>query len=174
MNDKIATDSHVIMVNESQLNDLADATKLTEYKFYNNVQRFLSELLKDPVGVQVPLLLRANNITRNHLLYLLNSNGIIKRTQKIRDKDSQGNPRVAKMVVKYSVPKKDFQKKMKRLFIDVMAKNTHEKDEKTLGECDCGGCAMGGEPSGATSASASGQFVQPLFGIQRRKMSNER
>lgn len=175
-NARIVPRKKTIKLNESQLNDLSDATKLTEYKFYNNVQRFLSDLLKDPVGAKVPFLLQANNITRNQLLYHLKSNGIINRYQKISDKDSRGNPKTARMIIKYSVPKKDFAKKMKRLFIDLVAKNVPEKIEnmisedlgKDIDECDCGG-AMG-----ATAGNESmGQFSQPLFGVQRRKMPVE-
>lgn len=163
-NARIVPKKKTIKLNESQLNELSDATKLTEYKFYNNVQRFLSDLLKDPVGAKVPFLLQANNIARNQLLYHLKSNGIINRYQKISDKDSRGNPKTARMIIKYSVPKKDFAKKMKRLFIDLVAKNVPEK----IDECDCGG-AMG-----ATAGNESmGQFSQPLFGVQRRKMSVE-
>lgn len=175
-NARIVPKKKTVKLNESQLNELSDATKLTEYKFYNNVQRFLSDLLKDPVGAKVPFLLQANNIARNQLLYHLKSNGIINRYQKISDKDSQGNPKTARMIIKYSVPKKDFAKKMKRLFIDLVAKNVPEKIEKMISEdlgkdideCDCGG-AMG-----ATAGNESmGQFSQPLFGVQRRKMPVE-
>ena len=157
-----------IKLNENQLNEIADATKLTEYKFYNNVQRFLSDLLKDPVGAKVPFLLQANNIARNQLLYHLKSQGIINRHQKISDKDSQGNPKTARMIIKYSVPKKDFAKKMKKLFIALVAKNVPEKIENILDECE------GGAPMGATAGNDSmGQFSQPLFGVQRRKMPVE-
>lgn len=217
-NARIVPKMKTIKLNESQLNELSDATKLTEYKFYNNVQRFLSDLLRDPVGAKVPFLLQANNIARNQLLYHLKSNGIINRHQKISDRDSQGNPKTAKMIIKYSVPKKDFAKKMKKLFIALVAKNVPEKIEKmitedsyqyspfrdqldlmkgsplTMGvighpeyrqtdeyaelindelkkdidECDSGG-AMG-----ATAGNDSmGQFSQPLFGVQRRKMPVE-
>ena len=175
-NARIVPKKKTVKLNESQLNELSDATKLTEYKFYNNVQRFLSDLLKDPVGAKVPFLLQANNIARNQLLYHLKSNGIINRYQKISDKDSRGNPKTARMIIKYSVPKKDFAKKMKRLFIDLVAKNVPEKIEnmisedlgKDIDECDCGG-AMG-----ATAGNESmGQFSQPLFGVQRRKMPVE-
>ena len=203
-----------IKLDESQLGDLSDATKLTEYKFYNNVQRFLSDLLRDPVGSKVPFLLQANNISRNQLLYHLKSNGIINRFQKISDKDSQGNPKTAKMVIKYSVPKKDFAKKMKRLFIDLVAKNVPEKIEKALTENsqfkdeldlmkgspltmsvigdpkykqtdeytkivngnlkkDIDECDGGAAPAGATNCQSSGAFVQPLFGLQRRKMPTD-
>ena len=165
-NARIVPKKKTIKLNESQLNELSDATKLTEYKFYNNVQRFLSDLLKDPVGAKVPFLLQANNIARNQLLYHLKSNGIINRYQKISDKDSRGNPKTARMIIKYSVPKKDFAKKMKRLFIDLVAKNVPEKIEKMISECDC---AMG-----TTAGNESmGQFLTSLSGVQRRKMSVE-
>lgn len=175
-NARIIPKKKTVKLNESQLNELSDATKLTEYKFYNNVQRFLSDLLKDPVGAKVPFLLQANNIARNQLLYHLKSNGIINRYQKISDKDSRGNPKTARMIIKYSVPKKDFAKKMKRLFIDLVAKNVPEKIEKMISEdlgkdideCDCG------DAMGATAGNESmGQFSQPLFGVQRRKMPVE-
>lgn len=211
---KIVSTIKVIKLNESQLNEIADATKLTEFKFYNNVQRFLSDLLRDPVGAKVPFLLQANNIARNQLLYHLKSNGIINRYQKISDKDSQGNPKTARMVIRYSVPRKDFAKKMKRLFIDLVAKNVPEKIEKMLSEeCSFGDqlklikgspltigvignpkyrqtdeyaeifnkeknqeideCDGGGAPVGATNCQSSGAFVQPLFGVQRRKMPTD-
>ena len=175
-NARIVPKKKTIKLNESQLNELSDATKLTEYKFYNNVQRFLSDLLKDPVGAKVPFLLQTNNIARNQLLYHLKSNGIINRYQKISDKDSRGNPKTARMIIKYSVPKKDFAKKMKRLFIDLVAKNVPEKIEKMISEdlgkdideCDCG------DAMGATAGNESmGQFSRPLFGVQRRKMPVE-
>lgn len=205
-----------IKINESQINEISDVTKLTEYKFYNNVQRFLSDLLKDPVGAKVPFLLQANGITRKQLLYHLKSRDIIKRFQKISDKDSEGKPKTAKMIVRYSVPKKDFAKKMKKLYIDMVAKNVPEKpteqatnederfkdqikmmkgsplmmgvighpkyrqtdeyaelmnkkiQDKNIDECDGGGA-----PAGTTNCQSSGAFVQPMFGVQRRKMPTE-
>lgn len=166
-NGKIVSKMKSIKLTESQINEIAEVTKLTEYKFYNNVQRFLSDLLRDPVNAKVPFLLQANNITRNQLLYYLKSLDIIKRHEKIKDRDSQGNPITAKMVVRYSVPKKDFTKKMKKLFISLVAKNVPNKKEKALDECD------GGAAPACGTADCSGQYSQPLFGVQRRKMPNE-
>ena len=173
-NPQIVSKAKTIKLNESQLNEISDVTKLTEYKFYNNVQRFLSDLLRDPVGAKVPFLLQANNIARNQLLYHLKSNGIINRFQKISDKDSQGKPKTARMVIKYSVPKKDFAKKMKRLFIDLVAKNVPQKIEKMLTEeCEISECDGGEASAGTTNCQSSGAFVQPLFGVQRRKMPTD-
>lgn len=125
----------VVKINESQVSSLSDATKLTEYKFYNNVQRFLSDLLRDPVGAKVTFILSANGIDRKQLLYHLLKNGMVLKHQKISDTDSQGNPKTARMIVRYSVPKKDFAKKMKRLFISLVAKNVPEKVKKiTVGD----------------------------------------
>lgn len=166
-NGKIVSKMKSIKLTESQINEIAEVTKLTEYKFYNNVQRFLSDLLRDPVNAKVPFLLQANNITRNQLLYYLKSLDIIKRHEKIKDRDSQGNPITAKMVVRYSVPKKDFTKKMKKLYISLVAKNVPNKKEKVLDECD------GGAAPACGTADCSGQYSQPLFGVQRRKMPNE-
>lgn len=173
-NPQIVSKAKTIKLNESQLNEISDVTKLTEYKFYNNVQKFLSDLLRDPVGAKVPFLLQANNIARNQLLYHLKSNGIINRFQKISDKDSQGKPKTARMVIKYSVPKKDFAKKMKRLFIDLVAKNVPQKIEKMVTEdSEISECDGGTATAGTTNCQSSGAFVQPLFGVQRRKMPTD-
>lgn len=160
----ITTNKKRIKLSESQISDIDENTRLTEYKFYNNVQRFLSDLLRDPVHAKVSFVLSSNGIDRNRLLRYLKKHGIITRTHKICDKDNEGNPKTAVMKIKYGVPRKDFAKKMKKLFIDLVART------KPLNEDGEGGA----ECVGATGAENSGQFSQPLFSEPiRRKMPTD-
>lgn len=63
------------------------------------------------------------------------------------------------MIVKYQVPKKDFDRKLKKLFIRLFEDNSSMTDTIT----------EDGEGSTTCDAS-SGQFSQPLFPLQRGKM----
>ena len=67
------------------------------------------------------------------------------------DKDENGNPKSATMKVRYAVPKKNFNRNLKRLYIRLFEQNLPINEEE------------GGAMGGATSADSSGQFSQPLF-----------
>ena len=88
------------------------------------------------------------------------------KSEKISDKDENGDSKTATMKVKYQVPKADFNHKLKKLFIKLFERNTPKKQQSEIigedGECG----AMG-----ATGADASGAFEQPVFGVQRRQIS---
>ena len=62
-----------------------------------------------------------------------------------------GNPKSATMKVRYAVPKKNFNRNLKRLYIRLFEQNLPINEEE------------GGAMGGATSADSSGQFSQPLF-----------
>jgi len=101
---------------------------------------------------------------------LSGKNPIIRRHQRISDRDENGEPKTATMMVKFSCPKKDFDRKLQKLFIKMFEKNlppqkSHKQKHENLNE--------DGEGGGATSAESSGQFSQPLFPIQRRKMPTD-
>lgn len=146
----------VIVINEEVMTYLKENTDMTEYKFYANIKDFLHNLLNDPTNVKPSLTLKKYGLTTSSLIKHLLNNKIIERDEKITDKDENGNPKVAKMKVKYKIPKKDFSHRLKKLYIKLFEKNTPLKEE-----CE-----------GATSAESSGEFEQPVFPIQRRGLNN--
>ena len=163
--------NRVVYINESTANELRNAVKMTEHKFYSNVKKFLHDLLVNPVNADVSPLLKLYGYSRNKLLKLLKDNKIITKKQKIVDKGKDGQPMTPVMRVSYNiqdnakndefaVPKKDFNNKLKRLYIQEFERNVVNE------ECACGGdgCFCGGEgmTDGTTNASSSGQFIQPL------------
>ena len=165
----------VIVINESDFSKLTDYAEMTEQKFHSNIRKFISLLLQDPVNAQPSDLFKFHGLTRSSLLHhLLNGkNPILIRKERISDRDENGEPKTATMMVKFMCPKKDFDRKLQKLFIKLFEKNlpprkSHKENEEILYEEGEGG-AMGG----ATSADSSGQFVQPVFPIQRRKMPVE-
>lgn len=139
--------------------------KLTEYKFRNNVQNFLVSILKDPVGTKVPSLLLKHGIDRVKLFSALKKFDVIVRSRKIVDKDNEGNPKPAKMMVKYMIKKKGLSNKLSMMYRYLVMNVLHE--------CE-GAVACAVADGGATNAQSSGQYIQPLFGgkPQRRKIYN--
>lgn len=152
----------VFVVDDATVRLLKEEVGMTEYKFNSNVRMFLRELLEDPVNAQPSDSLRLNGLGRGKLIQKLLSNGIIERSERINDKDGDGNPKKATMRVKFRIPKKDFDRKMRNLYIKEFERNVPPRKKKI--QEDGEGGAMGG----ATSAASSGAFEQPLFPVQRR------
>ena len=157
----------MMTISRKVLNEMSDEWEMTEYKFNSNIKRFLHDLLEDPINAQPAGLLKANidNLTRSKLIRMLRSVGLLEISQKISDKDENGEPKEATMKVRYLVPKQNFNRKLKKLYIRLFERNLPERQTTEKIEED-------GEAMGATSADASGQFSQPLFGVQRKKIYN--
>lgn len=154
----------VIVITEDMARQIQDEMTMTEYKFNNSIKKFLHDLLVDPVNAVVPDILKYNGYKRYYLITLLKNNHLLQKSEKIIDKDENGFDKTATMKVKYKVPKKNFDRKLRNLYIKMFEKNVPENDEEIMTEDGEGGCAM----AGTTNASSSGQFSQPLFGLNRR------
>lgn len=209
-------ESKKIIVGENAIKVFeAIENEMTYYSFLSNVKSFLKDLLNNPSTAKPSMELMAKGFNRSKLLSYLVNKGIITKDEKIVDEDENGNPQTAVMNVKYKVPKKDFDKKMKKLYIGLFEKNLPEpishnqcgtdvfsnskysklNDDIAImnnspltmgvvgGRADLDGIANildkgiknrnikvedGGD--GATNATSSGQFSQPVFGVQRREI----
>ena len=129
------------------------------------MRRFISMLLQDPVNAQVPYIFSQRNFTRSSLLnYLLSGKDpILIRDQKICDTDENGEPKTATMKVKFRCPKKNFDRKLEKLYMRMFEKNLPPRKVKepeitvVLSEDDvdeatgCGG-----------SGAAGGAFISPI------------
>ena len=164
---EVVSESKIIVISEDIVRQLNEELEMTEYKFYNNVKKFLSDLLADPVNAKPSFLLQKNGLTRSRLLKLMDNVGIIERDDKISDTDENGEPKTATMLTKFrrpKVPKKNFQRNLRKLWIRLFERNLPERKHKI---------EVNEEGEGALSADASGEFSQPVFGIQRRQMPVE-
>ena len=157
-------ESKIIVISENMARQLNEELEMTEYKFNNNIRKFLSDLLADPVNAKPGFLLMRNGLTRSRLIRLMMSVGMIERDEKISDTDEDGQPKTATMMVKFRIPKKNFDRKLRKLWIRLFERNLPEKKHSV---------EINEEGEGATSANASGQFSQPLFPMQRRQMPVE-
>lgn len=155
-----------IIINESDLERLADMTEMTEQKFHANIRHFISQLLQDPVNAKVPYIFSQRNFTRSSLLaYLLGGKDpILIRDERISDKDENGEPKTATMMVKFRCPKKNFDRKLEKLFIKMFEKNLPPRKQKEKEEevDEASGCGASG--------AAGGTFVAPVFPMIRREI----
>ena len=158
----VQTEGKTFIIDENMAKMIVEELEMSEYKFYNYIKKFLHDLLVDPVNAKPCQQLSILGYTRYKLLYYMKNCGIIEKEEKINDTDENGELKPATMMVKYKVPKKNFERKLKKLYIKLFERNVPKTDKEVVSE--------EGECGGATGSDASGQYSQPLFGVQRRQL----
>ena len=150
---------------------MASKKDVTFFRFYSGMRSFLSKLLKKPLEAEVPSFLEDIGISRKKLINELLDKSVIERHEKILDGTNSDKEKPT-YSVKYNVRRKNFEKKMHRLYSKYF-----ENDEKEeLNECDCGGCLGGGgcfgdgEGAGATNAAVANNSapILPIGGVINR------
>lgn len=172
-------EKRTIIINESDFQRLQKLSEdydkemeMTEQKFHSNIRNFISQLLQDPVNAQPSTLLKTNGLNRSILLKYLLKGGILIRDERISDRDENGEPKTATMMVKFKCPKKNFDRKIQKLYMRFFEKNLPQRQIHLRHE-EINEDGEGGAIDGATSAASSGQFIQPFGDVQRRKMPTE-
>jgi hypothetical protein len=97
----------------------------TYYRFMSEVRAFLSKLLKNPVDAQPSKYLKDRDFTRKKLINELLSRDVLERHEKILDR-TNSDEKDAKYVVKFKVHKKDFEKRIHRIYSKYFEKNVNE------------------------------------------------
>lgn len=111
-----------IIINENKLLLIKEAEEekekeeVTFYKFFTEVKNFLKKLLDDPIGAKPSKFFKENDISKKKLLNKMLDRGIIKKKETIDEpNDADGNKK-SMHYLSYSIPKKDFERKIKRLY----------------------------------------------------------
>lgn len=151
----------VIYVNNKVLNEALGYLndEITFFSFLLHTKAFLKELLTNPISAQLDDFLIKNGLSKKDFLKLLSDRDIIQKETKIESVDDND-----RFMVSYKIPKKNFERKMRRLFSFLFEKNEIVENQM-LDETDCGGAMQGGG-----SNPDAGQFIQPIAKVQRRKI----
>lgn len=137
---------------------------ITFYEFLSYTKAFLKELLTNPMSADIDSYLKENGLTRDSLVNALMDRNIIERETKIEDINGKDN-----FSISYKIPKKNFDRKMRRLFSQLFEK--HEISESLISEEDGGGAtSCASAMQGGGSKPEAGQFLQPIGKVQRRKI----
>lgn len=154
-----------IYINKDILDEALDYLNrdITFYEFLSYTKAFLKQLLSNPMGADIDPFLKENGLTRKELLNSLLEKNIVERDTKIEEINGKDNYSIS-----YRIPKKNFERKMRRLFSQIFEK--HEITESVISEDGGGAGSCGSVMQGGGSNPESGQFIQPLGKVQRRKI----
>lgn len=173
--------------------------EMTRYAFISHMEDYIKQLLKNPLTARVDEFLLAHEIDEKKALAMLlkrtdpsdMESAVLVRTERIRPEEqseediAQGITPKDKFYIRYKLPRKDYKKKMRNLYISMFEKNIIENSDtlnewyyggkvfksdkkakeimarnKKINECDGG--AMAGMGGATTCDASSGQYVQPL------------
>ena len=154
-----------IYVNKEMFKEALDYwdRDLTFYEFLSYTKAFLKQLLSNPLGANIDPCLIKNGLNRETLLNALLDRCIIERETKIVNANGKD-----KYSISYKIPKKNFERKMRRLYSQIFEKN--EINESIITEEGGGAASCGSAMQGGGSNPDAGQFIQPLGKVQRRKI----
>jgi hypothetical protein len=156
-----------IYVNKEALKEAVDYlnNEITFFGFLSHTKTFLKELLTNPINANVDDYLQNNGLDRKTLLGALMARDIVEKETKIEEKNNSDT-----FSVSYKIPKRNFERKMRRLYASLFEKN-EITESKTIMETDCGGAMQGGGEN-----PNAGQYDTPLktgkntFPIQRKQI----
>ena len=131
----------------------------TYYRFLSEIRAFLSKLMKDPIGAKPSQYLKDRDFSRTKIIKELMGRGILERNEKILTPDKTGEKDV-KYSVKYSVRKKNFETKIKRIYIKYFEKNEPDKLNECEGAGDGGAMGGGEAPDGTSSFSVGADTMR--------------
>lgn len=150
-----------IFVNKETLKEAVDYlnNEITFFGFLSHTKAFLKELLTNPINANVDDYLQDNGLDRKTLLDALMARNIVEKETKIEEKNDSDV-----FSISYKVPKRNFERKMRRLYSSLFEKNEISESE-VLKETDCAGAMQGGGEN-----PDAGQVVPSLGQVQRRRI----
>jgi hypothetical protein len=134
-----------VYIKENQLHLLEQEEKeVTFYEFFINVKSFLKDLLNKPADADVSDLFKSKGISKSGLISKMKDIDLIKSDDRIDEVPVEeekkthpyGKKMVAKRYVKYSIPRKNFEDKIKKLYKQIFneseVKHVFQDTEKLI------------------------------------------
>ena len=115
---------------------MANHKEMTRYAFISHIEDYLKQLLKDPLHADTDEFLKYHGLNGPNTLSLLlkrsipddETSAILLKKISIKDNgiDEDGNRLKDSFTIKYSIPRKDYNKKMRNLYINLFENNIIE------------------------------------------------
>jgi hypothetical protein len=108
-----------IIINESSLQLLKESQEeeeVTFYKFFVELKEFIKNLLINPFYAKPSDFFKNNGISRSVLLNRMLDRDIITKKETINEPYDSNGEKISKHTLSYSVPKKNFERKIRRLY----------------------------------------------------------
>lgn len=162
-----------IYITESKYDALHEAIeKPSFFTFFEEMKSFIYALLTHPSQAQLSFKMKVNGLNKQSLIKTMIKRGIIEQDSTIGETENEIGQTHAVLKTVYRVPKKNFVRKMKRLYAQLFDKDSYLNDEQDVMISEDEGGEMGF--GGATSAnvSADAMYDVPFGKVQRRKIYN--
>ena len=120
-----------ILISEKSLMTIKESNEeVTFFKFFTEVKNFLKGLLEDPIGAKPGDFFSKHGISRKELINKFLDRNIITKKEKIDEPmDADGNPK-SMHYLKYSIPRKNFEKKIHRLYSEFFETSNRKVNEE--------------------------------------------
>ena len=106
-----------IYLTERQVNLIRESKdEVTFYEFFTEVKNYLKELLVNPIDAKPSPMFSKHGINKSKLLNKLLERGIVIRTETIDEPNDAEGKKFSMYHVKYSIPRKNFEQKIHRLY----------------------------------------------------------
>lgn len=107
-----------IYLNEDKLILIKESEEeeVTFYKFFTEVKNFLKDLLDDPIDAKPSGFFKTHGISRSILLNKMLDRDIISKKENIDEPTDADGKVKSKHYLQYKVPRKNFERKIKRLY----------------------------------------------------------
>ena len=118
-----------VYINEDSIPEVKKLIEESEEKmsflyFYEQIRDFIKDLLNDPMGAVPSKPLRIRGLHNGKLRKMLRDANIIQMKEKIDEPHSEETGEIeSRYYLSYKVPKKDFKKKIRRLYQKVFENN---------------------------------------------------
>jgi len=126
-----------IIINENKLlliKESEEKEEVTFYKFFTEVKNFLKKLLDDPINAKPSEFFKDNDISKKELLNKMLDRGIIKKKENIDEPNDADGKAKSMHYLSYSIPRKDFEHKIKRLYDYFFEKGEKKKLTESIGD----------------------------------------
>ena len=106
-----------IFIEARQAQIIKESEEVTYFQFDRELRKYLGDLLKDPVNTEFSDFFKSHGINEKDFKSRLIDRNIITKKEKISEPyDEAKGKKVGRYFVSYQVPKKNFDKKVGRLY----------------------------------------------------------
>ena len=108
----------LVYIKESKVGILKESEEeFTFFRFFVELKKFIKDLLIDPIHARPSKELISHGLNNDVLRTKLNDEGIIVKKEKIDEPHNEATGEIeSRYYLSYKVPKKDFKKKLRRLY----------------------------------------------------------
>lgn len=163
-----------IYISESCYKRLSEAIeKPSFFTFFEEMKGFIYALLTHPSEASLSFKMKANGLDKSRLIKMMIRRGIIEQDSTIGETENEIGQTQAVIKTVYRVPKKNFVRKMKRLYAQLFDKDSYLNDsDDMISEDECCGADMGFGGATSSNISSAAMYEVPFGKVQRRKIYN--